>query len=148
MLCDAGSHVKVVSLDSVEVDLTSLKVKNNIVTVKFKVRNEGDEKQTVRVDYKECYIMDEENHIIAVIGDGSFTARLAFEGLMQIIRSGQQAGLYIDKDTQLLATSVWSQAHGLAMLVTGKQMGDLNRTELEAMTQEMLDLLLSGLKKN
>ena len=47
--------------DGVEVDLTSLTVKNNIVTVKFKIRNTGSEKQNVRVDYRDCYLMDETN---------------------------------------------------------------------------------------
>jgi len=47
--------------DGIEVDLTSLKVKNSIVTVKFKIRNAGSEKQNVRVDYRDCYLMDETN---------------------------------------------------------------------------------------
>ena len=47
--------------DGIEVDLTSTKVKNSIVTVKFKIRNAGSEKQSVRVDYRDCYLMDETN---------------------------------------------------------------------------------------
>lgn len=47
--------------DGVAVDLTSLKVSNNIVTVKFKLRNTGAEKQSVRILYKDCYIVDEAN---------------------------------------------------------------------------------------
>lgn len=76
------------------------------------------------------------------------SASLAFEGLLQIIRNGQAAGLYVEQPTQILATAVWSQAHGLAMLATGKQMGELTQTELTKMTEESLELLLNGLKKN
>lgn len=47
--------------DGIEVDLTSLKVKNNIVTVRFKLRNEGSEKQVVMIRFDSCYIVDESN---------------------------------------------------------------------------------------
>lgn len=70
----------------------------------------------------------------------------AFEGLLRIIRNGQAANLYKDKDTQTLATAAWSQVHGLSMLVTGKHMGDLGETELDQITLEMVELLYNGLK--
>jgi hypothetical protein len=47
--------------DGVAVDLISLKVSNNIVTVKFKIRNTGSEKQSVQIHFKDCYIVDEAN---------------------------------------------------------------------------------------
>jgi len=47
--------------DGVEVDLTSLEIQNNIVTVKFKLRNTAAEKQHVMIQFKDCYIMDEIN---------------------------------------------------------------------------------------
>jgi len=48
-------------LDGVQVDLTSLEVRNNIVTVKFQIRNTGAAKQGCNFSYKDCYIMDETN---------------------------------------------------------------------------------------
>ena len=47
--------------DGVEIDLTSLKVKNKVISVKFKIRNTGSDTQSVRIDYRDCYIMDEKN---------------------------------------------------------------------------------------
>ena len=47
--------------DGIEVDLTSLKVKNEIITLRFKFRNEGDEEQEVSFYFMNCYIMDEVN---------------------------------------------------------------------------------------
>jgi hypothetical protein len=47
--------------EGIEVDLTSLEIQNNIVTVKFKLRNTSAEKQNVTIHFKDCYIMDEVN---------------------------------------------------------------------------------------
>jgi hypothetical protein len=47
--------------EGVEVDLTSLEIQNNIVTVKFKIRNTAAQSETVIIPYKDCYIMDEVN---------------------------------------------------------------------------------------
>jgi len=47
--------------DEIEVDLTSLEVRNDIVTLKFKFRNEGEDRQEVEFYFKDCYIMDEVN---------------------------------------------------------------------------------------
>lgn len=49
------------SWEGIEVDLTSLKIKNNIVTVKFKFRNTGSDHQRGEFKFNECYIMDEMN---------------------------------------------------------------------------------------
>jgi len=47
--------------DEIEVDLTSLNVRNDIVTLRFKFRNEGGDRQEVSFYFKDCYIMDEVN---------------------------------------------------------------------------------------
>lgn len=47
--------------DGIEVDLISLKVKNEIITLRFKFRNEGDDEQEVSFYFEDCYIMDEAN---------------------------------------------------------------------------------------
>ncbi|HUU52017.1 MAG TPA: hypothetical protein VMW92_03225 [Candidatus Heimdallarchaeota archaeon] len=47
--------------DGIEVDLISCTVKNNIVTVKCKLRNVGSEKHSVRIEYRSSYLMDEVN---------------------------------------------------------------------------------------
>lgn len=70
----------------------------------------------------------------------------AFESLLQVIRNGQAANLYQDKPTQTLAIAVWSQVHGLSMLVTGKHMGNPGKAELDALTLEMIELLYNGIK--
>jgi AcrR family transcriptional regulator len=70
----------------------------------------------------------------------------AFEGLVTIVRNGQTAGLFKDKDSQSLAIATWSQVHGLSMLITARHMGDLSEQALEHLTLEMVDLLFNGLK--
>jgi len=47
--------------DEIEVDLTSLEVRNDIVTLRFKFRNEGEDGQEVSFYFEDCYIMDEAN---------------------------------------------------------------------------------------
>ncbi len=47
--------------EGVEVDLTSLEIQNNIVTVKFRLRNTAAQKQNVIIYFKDSYIMDEVN---------------------------------------------------------------------------------------
>jgi len=47
--------------EGIEVDLTSLDIQNNVVTVKFKLRNTGTQKQDVVIYFKDSYIMDEIN---------------------------------------------------------------------------------------
>lgn len=47
--------------DGVIVDLTRVSIKNNVITVKLKLKNEGTEQQSVRIVFRSCYIMDEAN---------------------------------------------------------------------------------------
>ncbi len=63
--------------DGVEVDLLSVKVKNNIITVKIKFRNEGEERQKVSAYFESCYIMDETNqkkYFVLKDSDGQYIA--------------------------------------------------------------------------
>ncbi len=63
--------------DGIEVDLTKMTIKNNIVTVKFKFRNTGADNQTVRFGYRDCYIMDETNqkkYFVLKDSDGIYIA--------------------------------------------------------------------------
>lgn len=49
------------SWEGVESDLTKISVRNDILTVRFKVRNEGSDSQNVIFLYKDCFIIDESN---------------------------------------------------------------------------------------
>ena len=63
--------------DGVEVDLLSVKVRNNILTVKIKFRNEGEENQKISAYYESCYIMDETNqkkYFVLKDSDGKYIA--------------------------------------------------------------------------
>jgi len=63
--------------DGVEVDLLSVKVRNNILTVKIKFRNEGEESQKLGAYYESCYIMDETNqkkYFVLKDSDGKYIA--------------------------------------------------------------------------
>ncbi|MFQ6082730.1 MAG: hypothetical protein ACE5WD_05150 [Candidatus Aminicenantia bacterium] len=47
--------------DGLEIDLISLKIKNNVLTLKFKIRNNSSEALEPGISYQACYIMDETN---------------------------------------------------------------------------------------
>ena len=47
--------------DGLEGQLTAIQVRNNIITVKLKLRNIGSEKHSVKIFYDECYLIDENN---------------------------------------------------------------------------------------
>lgn len=49
------------TVEGIDVDLTSLDIQNNVITVKFKLRNKDAQKQTVMLHFKDSYIMDEVN---------------------------------------------------------------------------------------
>ena len=74
----------------------------------------------------------------------------AFEGLLQIIRNGQNTGLYIEQDTRFLALAVWSVAHGLAMLIAGGQLPEeLTGTEdqINYLSRTLGSFMLDGICK-
>jgi len=63
--------------DGIEADITGVRIKNNIVTVKFKLRNTGQEKHSVKIFYDSCYLMDENNqkkYYILKDSDGIYIA--------------------------------------------------------------------------
>ena len=45
----------------IEVDLLSIETRNNVLTVKFKVRNTDKEKQSMKFNFFDCYVLDEIN---------------------------------------------------------------------------------------
>ena len=47
--------------EGIEVDLLSMKVRNSIITVKFKLRNVGPIKHSIQIPFENCFIMDETN---------------------------------------------------------------------------------------
>lgn len=63
--------------DGIEVDLTKITFKNNVMTAKFTFRNVGTEKQTVEFKFGKCYFLDEVNrkkYLLLRDTDGSFIA--------------------------------------------------------------------------
>jgi hypothetical protein len=61
--------------DNIELDLFGLKIRNDIITLKFKIRNTGQQIQDVQFYYKDCYIMDETNqkkYFLLKDSDGQF----------------------------------------------------------------------------
>lgn len=45
----------------IEADLTKISIRNDILTLRFKIRNTGNESQTVEFYFKDCYIIDPTN---------------------------------------------------------------------------------------
>jgi hypothetical protein len=64
-------------MDGMEAALVSLKIKNNIITMRFKAANLGEKGMNMQFYYKDCYIMDEENqkkYFLLKDADGQFIA--------------------------------------------------------------------------
>jgi hypothetical protein len=79
------------SWEGVEVDLVSLKIRNNIITMRFKLRNAGSEKQSGQIYFEGCYIMDEVNrkkHYPLKDADGIYIAG-------PMTQSGHRGGRFI-----------------------------------------------------
>ncbi|OGD38915.1 MAG: hypothetical protein A2V45_02205 [Candidatus Aminicenantes bacterium RBG_19FT_COMBO_58_17] len=91
------------TVEGIEADLTSLEIQNNIVTVKFKLRNTAAEKQNVTIQFKDCYIMDEVNqkkYYGLKDTDGLFIAGPAYDDqnggrFWYGIQAGKSMGLWI-----------------------------------------------------
>lgn len=47
--------------EGISADLKSMEVKDNIITVKFILRNSGTKKHSVKINYNACYLMDAAN---------------------------------------------------------------------------------------
>lgn len=71
----------------------------------------------------------------------------AFEGLLQIIRNGQEKGLYREDETLNLALAAWSSAHGLANLMNSGQLGPMDEQERQGLIAHMGNILYGGMKK-
>jgi AcrR family transcriptional regulator len=74
----------------------------------------------------------------------------AFEGLLNIIRNGQQAGLYVTGDTEEMALLVWSTVHGFSMLCSAGHLRDIadDKEKIHALVDSMGQMLVSGILKN
>lgn len=71
----------------------------------------------------------------------------AFEGLLQIIRNGQAAGIYREDETLNLALAAWSMGHGLANLMNSGQLGPLDESQRQGLVAHMGQLLYGGMGK-
>jgi hypothetical protein len=63
--------------DGIDVDLTKITFKHSVMTVYFKFRNVGTEKQAVELKFGKCYFMDEVNrkkYLLLKDADGTFIA--------------------------------------------------------------------------
>ena len=88
-----------------------------------------------------------------VLQPGDWTEELveessrAFEGLMAIIRNGQQEGLYVEKETLEIALLVWSTVHGFSMLCSAGHLRDVadDQDKIDYMVDSMGQMLVSGI---
>jgi len=47
--------------DGIAADLTQLSIKNDVLTLRFKIRNEGSDSPRIEFLFRDCYIVDESN---------------------------------------------------------------------------------------
>ena len=73
----------------------------------------------------------------------------SFNGLLQIIEAGQDAGLFKSNPAETIALSAWSMAHGLMMLITAGQLRNLatNPEQTEQLSRMLAHNLLTGILK-
>ncbi|WP_052813229.1 TetR/AcrR family transcriptional regulator [Desulfonatronum thioautotrophicum] len=73
----------------------------------------------------------------------------AFAGLVKIIEEGQQAGIYEEENTLILAVSAWSTVHGLASLICTGSISEATKTEqgIDQLTHSVCATLLRGMLK-
>jgi AcrR family transcriptional regulator len=71
----------------------------------------------------------------------------AFAALERIIDNGQRAGAYRTGATRELALAAWSAVHGLAMLVTAGQLGELagDEEQVQGLARMVTGVVLEGL---
>lgn len=71
----------------------------------------------------------------------------AFEGLLRIVRNGQAAGLYVDKDTQEIALLAWSTVHGFSMLCSAGHLPDVadDKARRDQLVTTLGGMLISGI---
>jgi AcrR family transcriptional regulator len=74
-------------------------------------------------------------------------AQRAFNGLLEIVRNGQKAGIYRDREPMNLTLAAWSIVHGLAMLIAGNQLRVTpgNVDEIQNHARAVGTLLMQGL---
>ncbi len=73
----------------------------------------------------------------------------AFQGLVQIIENGQQAGIYKERKTMELALTAWSSSHGLALLITAGKLKDTASSEdqVTQLAASVCEILERGMLK-
>lgn len=81
--------------------------------------------------------------------DLSTTASSAFEGLLNIIRNGLAADLYIETDPMDLALLAWSTVHGFSMLCSSGHLQSVCPTEedIRHYAEKLGGMLLTGMQR-
>ncbi|MBD3670435.1 MAG: TetR/AcrR family transcriptional regulator [Gammaproteobacteria bacterium] len=73
----------------------------------------------------------------------------AFEGLLTIVRNGQESGRYVDKETREIALLVWSTVHGFSMLCSAGHLHEVaeDPRQITALVDSMGGMLMQGILK-
>jgi len=76
-------------------------------------------------------------------------ADTAFGSLVQIVGTGQEAGIYQKSDVVELTLTAWSTVYGLSLMTTAGLLGKRtkSRAEVEKLGESVAGILLSGLLK-
>lgn len=77
------------------------------------------------------------------------TSDTAFDGLVEVIVAGQQAGVFKDENPKIIAVTAWSLVHGLMMLITAGHMREVasNPEQIEQLSTTMAENLITGIMK-
>ncbi|TGL58967.1 TetR/AcrR family transcriptional regulator [Leptospira sarikeiensis] len=71
-----------------------------------------------------------------------------FKIIVEIIRDCENAGLIAEGNTEKVATSAWTMAHGVAVLLLGQQMmfRSVDLKQARKITKDLIQFLYTGLK--
>jgi len=77
------------------------------------------------------------------------TSDKAFDGLLEIIIAGQEAGVFKQENPKIIAVTAWSLVHGLMMLITAGHMREVATSpeQIEQLSRTMAENLITGILK-
>ncbi|WP_163506236.1 TetR/AcrR family transcriptional regulator [Fodinicola acaciae] len=106
--------------------------------VRYQLTHPGEAKQFIERNYAD---VPPDSPALAA-GTDALTA------LGEILHGGQQAGVFVDAEIDVLVKTCWALVHGLHMFVTMGKLERVSPNKASQLIEPYLDLLLSGISKS
>lgn len=105
--------------------------------VRYQLTHPGEAKQFIERNYAD---VPADSPALAAGTD-------ALVALGEILHNGQQAGVFVDADIELLVRTCWALVHGLHMFITMGKLERVSPNKAGQLVEPYLDLLLTGIRK-